>query len=87
LDTSVKDLAQAMANLFSWAKEAEALDHKLEHFRETIGLMAQQATECALFIKNYACRGFLGVLQPNTFTRHKFTLMQISPPRVRANTT
>ena len=60
LDTNVKDLGQAMANLFSWVQETEALDHKLQHFRETIGLMAKQATECALFIKNYANRGFLG---------------------------
>ena len=64
LDAGVKDLAQAMANLFSWVQETKGLDHKLELFRETIGLMAQQATECALFIKNYTSRGFLGMSRP-----------------------
>ena len=56
----MKDLAEAMVDLFSWVKETEGLDHKLQHFRETIEFMAQQTTECALFIKNYASRGFLG---------------------------
>jgi hypothetical protein len=52
-----------MVNLFSWVKEMEGWDHKLERFHKTIEMMAQQATECALFIKDYASRGFLGALE------------------------
>ena len=73
LDASVKDLAQAMANLFSWVQETKGLDHKLELFRDTVGLMAQQATECALFIKDYASRGFLGTSRPWVFSRRWFS--------------
>lgn len=64
LDSAVKELAIAMVKLFSWVKETEALDQKLQHFCKTIELMAQQATECALFVKDYASRGFLGMQNP-----------------------
>lgn len=60
LDISVKKLAEAMVNLFSWAKEAQSLDQKVPQFTKIIELMAQQATECAVFIKDYSSRGFLG---------------------------
>jgi hypothetical protein len=81
----VKELAQAMAKLFSWAKETEGLDHKLENFCETIGLMAQQATECAVFIKNYASRGFLGVSQGCLFAHWWLIFVQTFPLYIRAN--
>jgi hypothetical protein len=64
LDSAVKELAVAMVELFSWVKETEALDQKLQHFCKTIELMAQQATECALFVKDYASRGLLGIQNP-----------------------
>jgi hypothetical protein len=58
----VKELAESMVNLFSWVEEVQSLDHKDQHFTKIIELMAQQATECAAFIKEYASRGFLGEL-------------------------
>jgi hypothetical protein len=61
LDSSVKGLAEAMVNLFSWVKETESLDDKISRFDKIIELMAQQATECSVFIKDYASRGFLGM--------------------------
>lgn len=60
LDAGVKELAEALVHLFSWVGEVQSLDHKTQHFIKIIELMAQQATECAAFIKEYASRGFLG---------------------------
>jgi hypothetical protein len=74
-DASVKELAEAMVNLFSWVKETEGWNHKLERFRKTIEMMAQQATECALFIKDYANRGFLGALGAYRFAEPEQYLM------------
>lgn len=60
LDIAIKELAEAMVNMFLWVEEVQSLDHKSQHFIKTIGLMAEQTMECAVFIKEYASRGFLG---------------------------
>ena len=59
-DAQVKELADAMVNVFTWAEETELLQEKIELLRNIIALMAKQVTECAVFIKDYTSRGFLG---------------------------
>ena len=70
LDAGMKYLAQAMATFFFMGARTKGLDHKPELFHETINLMGQQTTKCALFIKNYTSRGFLSMSQPQ-FSSHR----------------
>jgi hypothetical protein len=60
LDTNIKELANSMVKLFSLVKETQPLTEKIELFNKTLELMAEQTIECAVFIKDYASRGFLG---------------------------
>jgi hypothetical protein len=50
-----------MVDLFSWVQETEALPKKVKEFSNTIKLMVVQAKECAIFIRDYTQRGFLGM--------------------------
>ncbi len=52
-DSCIVRLVEIMDDVFSFVKEAEPIK-KIESHGPIIGLMSQQATECAYFIRDYA---------------------------------
>jgi hypothetical protein len=52
-DDCIVHLVQVMDDIYSFVKEAEPMK-KIESHRRIVALMAQQTTECAYFIRNYA---------------------------------
>jgi hypothetical protein len=52
-DDCIVHLVQVMDDIYSFVKEAEPMK-KIESHRRIAALMAQQTTECAYFIRDYA---------------------------------
>ncbi|KIM86900.1 hypothetical protein PILCRDRAFT_815342 [Piloderma croceum F 1598] len=52
-DDCIVHLVQVMDDVYSFVKEAEPMK-KIESHRRIVALMAQQTTECAYFIRDYA---------------------------------
>ena len=52
-DSCIVRLVEIMDDVYSFVKEAEPIK-KIESHRRIIALMAQQTTECAYFIRDYA---------------------------------
>lgn len=59
-DSCIARLVEIMDDVYSFVKEAEPMK-KIESHGLIISLMAQQTTECAYFIRDYAMnKGFCG---------------------------
>ena len=52
-DDSIVRLVETMDNIYSFVEEAEPMK-KIESFCRVVELIAQQTTECAYFIRDYA---------------------------------
>ncbi|KAK7030204.1 WD40 repeat-like protein [Favolaschia claudopus] len=59
VDEKVVKLVEAMANLYSFATEADLLVKKSKNAEESVQNIAKQTLECALFIRDYLGKGFL----------------------------
>ena len=84
-DASVKELAEAMVNFFSWVKETEGWNHKLERFSKTIEMMAQQASSG----RTNGCRAAGYVCERNRkikrcFLHHTLTSIAIESSRTES---
>ncbi|KAK7030170.1 WD40 repeat-like protein [Favolaschia claudopus] len=59
IDEKVVKLVEAMANLYSFATEADLVVKKSKNVEESVQNIAKQTLECALFIRDYLGKGFL----------------------------
>ncbi|KAJ7197973.1 WD40-repeat-containing domain protein [Mycena pura] len=66
-DDKVVKLAEAMAALYSFAKEVDFVVKNSKHFKETVLRITMQTTECALLIREYSGHGFLGRVAQTSF--------------------
>jgi hypothetical protein len=57
-DLKVIDLMASMENVYSFVDELQSLRDKNKTLDKVIKLILQQTFECAIFIQEYAGRGF-----------------------------
>jgi hypothetical protein len=69
-DKAVLDLVAIMASIYSFVDAIEAVPDKVQILEETIKRIFIQTVECAIFIQEYACKGF-GGRSPDDFYSHQ----------------
>jgi hypothetical protein len=49
-----------MEGAYSFVRDVVAIENKVKRFEDTIIMIFQQTVECAIFVREYAGRGFAG---------------------------
>jgi hypothetical protein len=49
-----------MAELYSFAKDADSLSEAKKHLEDTVAKIVQLTARCAMFIREYTGHGFIG---------------------------
>ncbi|KAK6987938.1 hypothetical protein R3P38DRAFT_2805194 [Favolaschia claudopus] len=69
MDHKIVKLVEAMAHLYSFAKEAHTVLEKSRSSEEIVSQITVQTVECALLIREYSGNTFLGRLARTPFSR------------------
>ncbi|KAJ7340851.1 hypothetical protein DFH08DRAFT_783276 [Mycena albidolilacea] len=73
-DGKIVQLVQTMAEVYTFAKDADSLSTAKKHLEDTVTTIVQQTAKCAIFVREYTRHGFLGRLATDLMSDHAKTI-------------
>ncbi|KAJ7340801.1 hypothetical protein DFH08DRAFT_811980 [Mycena albidolilacea] len=77
-DGKIVQLVQKMAEVYTFAKDADSLSAAKKHLKDTVTTIVQQTAKCVIFVREYTGHGFLGRLGTNLIFDHAKTIQDFA---------